>query len=351
MLGFNHVPATVPNLDSQIAETLRRYDVPGASIAVVRGAEIVWAGGIGSLEAGSDAKVHTDTRFQAASISKCVTALAALRLVEQGKVELDTPGVHPAYAVTLRQLLSNTAGVSTPGFDGYRRGAPIPTVAQILAGEPPANSPRVVIEAPPGTRYKYSGGGFVIAQEIVAGARGEPFATAMAKLVFAPLGMFHSTFEQPLPAGLSFKAATGHDARERPIEGKWHTYPELASGGLWTTAPDIARFVLAIQKAYDGVDGSLISTAMAREMLTPHSPVETTPDRFSCLGLFVSQRAGTFGHFGLNHGYRCRVRATKGVGCAIAIMTNSINGEAIYGPVQKLVDATFAPDSATALAA
>lgn len=149
----------MPTLDSQIAETLRRHGVPGASIAVVREAEIVWARGIGSLEAGSDAKVRADTRFQGASISKGLTAFAAVRLVEQGKVELDTPGVHRAYGVTLRQLLSHTAGVSTEGFHGYRCGEPIPTAAQILAGEPPANSPPVVIEALPGARYKYSGGG------------------------------------------------------------------------------------------------------------------------------------------------------------------------------------------------
>ena len=161
--------------------------------------------------------------------------------------------------------------------------------------------------------------------------------------------MIHSTFEQPLPERLSFNAASGHDAQSRPIEGKWHTYPELASGGLWSTASDIARFVIAIQKAYDGIDESLISTAMAREMLSPHSPAEITSDLFSCLGVFVSQRASTFGHFGQNHGYRCCARATKGVGCAIAIMTNSITSEAIYGPVQELVGATFAPESAAAV--
>ena len=341
----------MPTLESRIAETLRRCGVPGASIAVVSGTEIVWARGIGTLEAGSERKVRTDTLFQAASLSKCVTAFAALRLVEQGRLELDRPGVHPGYAVTLRQLLSHTAGISTEGFDGYARGSTVPTIEQILAGEPPANSAPVVIEARPGTRYKYSGGGYILVQEIVAAAAGEPFASAMTKLVFAPLGMVHSTFAQPLPEKLSFNAATGHDVQSRPIEGKWHTYPELASGGLWSTASDIARFVLAIQQAYDGIDETLISSAIARDMLSPHSPGEVTPDFFACLGLFVSQRAGTFGHFGLNRGYRCRARGTKGIGCGIAILTNSMTGDAIYAPVQKLMDAAFAPSSVEALAA
>src|SRR6185503_1247608 len=127
-------------LESQIAATLRDHGVPGASIAVVCDTEIVWARGLGSIEAYSDLTMRTDTLFQAASISKCVAALGALRLAEEGKLELDTPGAYPGYAVTLRQLLSHTAGLSTEGFDGYVRGHPIPTIAQILSGEPPANS-------------------------------------------------------------------------------------------------------------------------------------------------------------------------------------------------------------------
>ena len=144
----------------------------------------MWARGIGSLEAGSDAKVHADTRFQGASIRKCVTALAALRLVEQSKVELDTPGIHPAYAVTLRQLLSHTAGVSTAGFHGYRCGDPIPTVEQILAGEPPANSRPGRDRSPSRCTVQVFGRGLHHRAEIVAAASGEPFATAMAKARF-----------------------------------------------------------------------------------------------------------------------------------------------------------------------
>lgn len=331
------------SLESQVAATLRAHGVPGASIAVIRGAEIVWARGIGSIEAGSDLEVRTDTLFQAASISKCVTALAVLRLVEQGQLDLDTPGAYPGYSVTLRQILSHTAGLSAEGFDGYARGHAIPTIPQILAGEPPTNSPPVVIEACPGAQYKYSGGGYVLVQEIVAAASGESFVAAMAKLVLLPLGMVHSTFEQPLPEQLASNAATGHDAQSRPIEGRWHTYPELASGGLWTTASDLARFALAIQKAYAGIDQTIISMAMARDMLSPQANAEVKPDRFAGLGVFMSQRAGRFGHVGLNLGYGSRFLATKGIGRGIAIMTNSANGERVLNRVEELVDAEFVP--------
>ena len=325
----------------QIAATLREYGVPGASIAVLRGTEIVWARGIGVIEAGSDVEVRTDTLFQAASISKCVAALAMLRLVEQGKAGLDTVGAYPGYAVTLRQILSHTAGISPEGFDGYPRGDPLPTVAQILAGAPPANSPPVLIEAPPGAHYKYSGGGYVLVQEIVEAASGESFASAMANLVLSPLGMAHSTFEQPLPEELAVNAATGHDAQSRPLQGKWHTYPELASGGLWTTPSDLLRFALAIQKAYDGIDETVISTAMAHDMLRPQDRAQVKRDRFAGLGVFMSESAGRFGHVGINRSYRSRFLATKGIGHGIAIMTNSPNGERILNTVDRLVDEEF----------
>ena len=325
----------------RIAATLRRCGVPGASIALLRGTEIVWARGIGTIEAGSDAQVLTDTLFQAASISKCVTALAVLRLVEQGKVDLDTVGAYPGYAVTLRQLLSHTAGVSVEGFEGYSRGSPLPTIAQILAGEPPANSPPIVIVNSPGTQYRYSGGGYVLVQEIIEAASGEAFANAMAKLVLLPLGMTDSSFEQPLPEALASNAAAGHDVRSRPLEGKWRTYPEAASGGLWTTPSDLLRFALAVQQAYDGVDETVISTATARDMLTPQHRAVVKRDRFAGLGVFMSERAGRFGHTGINRSYRSRFLATKGIGQGIAIMTNSSNGERIFNPVERYVDAEF----------
>ena len=327
----------------RIAAILRECGVPGAGIALLRGTEIVWARGIGVIEAGSEAEVRTDTLFQAASISKCITALAVLRLVEQGKLDLDTVGAYPGYAVTLRQLLSHTAGVSPEGFDGYPRGAPLPTVAQILAGSPPANSPAVVVENAPGAEYRYSGGGYVLVQEIVEAASGESFANAMSKLVLLPLGMSDSTFEQPLPEALAYRAATGHDAQSQPLDGKWHTYPEAASGGLWTTPSDLLRFALAIQKAYDGVDQTVISTPTARDMLSPQRNAVVKRDRFAGLGVFMSQRAGRFGHVGINRSYRSRFLATKGIGHGIAIMTNSPNGERIFNTVEQRVDAEFIP--------
>jgi len=170
-------------------------------------------------------------------------------------------------------------------------------------------------------------------------ATGMPFAQAMSKLVLAPLGMKDSTFEQPLPASRFAQAASGHNSRGRPVPSKWHVYPELAAAGLWTTAPDLARYLIAIQKAYAGQAGALIGRDTAHEMLRAQS--KDGPG----LGLYVygDDATGSFVHDGSNNGFRSRILATKAAGGrALVILTNSNDGDNVFKPVQELVDAAFA---------
>lgn len=332
-------------LESAIAAALRAQGVPGASIAVTIDDRIVWARGIGVAENGGDRAVRLNTLFQAASISKPVAALATLRLVQDRRLSLDAPVARylknelvPAQnAVTLRQLLSHTSGLSVHGFAGYQRGAPVPELAQILSGRVPANSAPVILEGRPGAQFKYSGGGYVLVQQLIVDATGDLFPKAMATLVLSPLAMADSTYEQPLPKLLSSNAATGHDPNSRPVTGKWNTYPEMAAAGLWTTASDLARYVLAVQKAYSGRSGALIEREIAREMLT--SQIQGGPG----LGLFVSgdDPNSVFFHSGINNGYRCMITATKSVGRGLVIMTNSDNGDRAYQAIQQLVKTAF----------
>ena len=213
-------------LEADVAAVLRKHDIPGASIAVTIGGRIAWAKGFGVLEEGSSQPVQANTLFEAASVSKAITALGALRLVESRKLALDVPIANYSRTlklpgqdvITLRQLLSHTSGLSTRGFPGYPRGiVALPTVEQILAGKPPANSKPVILEGQPGKQYSYSGGGYTVVQQLIMDATGKPFAEAMSKLVLVPLGMKDSTFEQPLPASRFAQAATGHNSRARPV--------------------------------------------------------------------------------------------------------------------------------------
>jgi len=198
---------------------MKRLNVPAVSIAVVHGGKIEWAKGYGLTRADGTA-VNADTLFQAASISKSITAMAALNLVEHGRLSLDAPirtelkswtlpqnsstSQHP---VTLRELLSNTAGTSVDGFDGYAAGQPIPTLTQILNGTKPANSAPIVVEAVPGSEFRYSGGGFTIVQQMMIDATGKPFPQIMKVIVLDPTGMRSSTYEQPIDPALLMKVA------------------------------------------------------------------------------------------------------------------------------------------------
>src|SRR5688572_26756285 len=154
-----------------LQERMAHHRVPGVGIAVINDGKLEWARGYGTLEAGGSAPVNAETLFQAASISKPVSALAVLRLIEAGKLQLDQDINEalktwkvPANSftaeekVTLRRVLSHTAGLTVHGFRGYAENEMVPSVGQILDGEKPSNSGAIRVDLKPGTRERYSGG-------------------------------------------------------------------------------------------------------------------------------------------------------------------------------------------------
>lgn len=249
-----------PRACQALADRMAAYHVPGVSIAVIHEGAIEWAKGFGVVEAGGD-PVTTETLFQAGSISKPVAAMAALHLVEQGKLSLDADvnqaltswtippsAAAPGAVVTLRELLSHAAGLTVHGFPGYAAGAAVPTLVQILDGVTPANTAPIRLEAVPGSRWKYSGGGYMVMQQLLLDVSQQPFPELLRDTVLAPIGMTHSTYEQPLPVELRVQAATPYKADGAPIEGGFHTYPEMAAAGLWTTPTDLARCAIEVQR-------------------------------------------------------------------------------------------------------
>ena len=208
---------------------------------------------------------RSEELFQAGSIAKCTTAYLALRLVGDGVLELDSPvnrslrswRIPDGDAVTLRQLLTHTAGIGVPFFPGYERTDKLPTMAQVLDGLPPTNTAAVRVETAAGD-FRYSGGGYVIVQQLIEDVTKLAFERIAHNLVFRPLAMTNSTFVQSLPANLARRVA-----RE-----DWHVYPEKSAAGLWTTPQDLAKFVSAIQKAAADRPSAL-ATDIARRMIMP----------------------------------------------------------------------------------
>ena len=271
-----------------LAARMAFYRLPGVSMAIFDNYRLAWARGYGLREAGQAAPVDSDTLFQAASISKTITAIIVMRLVEAGRLDLDedvnnylTSWQAPANAgwqprLTLRQLLSHSAGLTVPGFPGYYRQHELPTLTQILKGAEPANTPPVRVNAVPGVQFRYSGGGTTIVQQLLVDVTGQPFPELARELVLAPLGMDQSGFEQPLPLDRWDRAATGHRPGGQPVAGRWHVYPEMAAAGLWSTPTDLARLALDLQNTNAGRAGGILHRESVNQLLTP--PVDENID-------------------------------------------------------------------------
>jgi CubicO group peptidase (beta-lactamase class C family) len=303
--------ALADHVDDVITAQMKDRQIPGMAIAIIHDGKIVREQGFGYGDAEHNDPITPATLFQAASVSKPVAALGALHLVEQGKISLDEninsklrswripdnqfTKDHP---VTLRMILSHSGGLTVSGFGhGYPGGSPIPSLLQILDGKPPAYSAPVRVDQLPGSHWRYSGGGYLVMQQMIMDVTGKPFAEYMDDAVLRPFGMSSSTFVQPLPESFQQRAATAFSGSPpTALSGGWRVYPELAAGGLWTTAGDLARFYIGIQGSLSGTWNPVISQSMTRQMLTKQS------DDYG-LGFFLGENPCRFGHNGSNAGF------------------------------------------------
>ena len=341
------------HVESSLIRAMNEYNVPGISIAIFHQYSIIWSRAFGVLQAGGTVPVHPDTLFQACSISKAVTAVAVLRLVQNGTLDLDTDVNRylrtwkiPANdswqpTVTIRQLLSHTAGINVPWFYGYHRDQDIPSLEQVLAGEKPANTPGLRVTMLPGTRFRYSGGGYCVLQQLLCDVREQSFPNLMRELVLDPTEMAHSTYDQPLPERYWNNASRGHRASGKPLAGGWHTMPEMAAAGLWTTATDLARFSLDLQIALTGQASRLLSPEMVRLLLSPQ--VAREPDGFMGLGVWLEGRGANarFGHPGDNEGFACRWAALREGGMGVVILSNSDSGGELIDDVLHMIEQAY----------
>ena len=342
-----------PPLRLNLEKLMQLYKVPGVSVAVIDNFKIAWAKGYGVTEAGANTPVTVHTLFQAASISKPVSATGSLWLVEHGKLSLDenvnlkmkswqVPDNEftKDQKVTLRRLVSHSAGLTVHGFPGYAVGAPLPTVVQILNGEPPANTAPVRVETVPGTKYAYSGGGVTIEQRLVMDVTGKPFPQFMRETVLDKIGMTDSSYEQPLPPARAAMAATATHSDGTSVPGKWHIYPEMAAAGLWTTPTDLGKFAIEIAWSNQGKANHVLSESMTREMLRQQIATGSTDEGEGMgLGLFLGnyKNPAEFGHDGSNEGFRSLLVMFADSGKGVAIMVNSDNGVPVENAVLQSV--------------
>ena len=326
-----------------IDEALKLLNIPSASIALIDEGRIAFARAYGE-------DATPATVYQAASLSKFVAAIGAMRLVENGTLKLDedvndklTAWQVPSNAfdatnkVTLRGLLSMTGGIGVPGFLGYAVGSPLPTLTQILEGVSPANSPPVTVIAIPGSAYHYSGGGYEIAEALMQDATGKPFPQLMRELVLDPVGMIDSSFDQPPDAALTARATSGHFGDGAALPGRFHLFPEHAAAGLWSTPTDLAKLLVQLAHTWQGFSSIFLHRRTLEEILTrqnggPYGLGAAVAGDGASLVLMKR---------GQNIGYQGYLILYPATGQGMVVMTNSDNGSRLAEALIKRAAAAY----------
>lgn len=324
--------------DDKLSERMAYYKVKGLSIAVIKNYQIVWAKGYGWADEEEQRPVTTVTMFEPGSISKSISALGILKLTQEKKLDLNTDindylqswkfpydSLSGNKKITLKNLLSHTAGLSVHGFPGYNRKDNIPTLPQLLDGKKPANTGAVRSEFEAGLKFKYSGGGTTISQLLLSDVTHIPYDKFMAEQVLKPLGMDHSSYTQPPPVAQLKSMATGYHADGSMVEGKFHVYPEQGAAGLWTTPTDICKYIIETQLALEGKSSKVLNRELTALRLTPYL------DKSSALGVFIEERGGVryFQHGAANEGFRGMYYGSLEGGDGVAVFVNSDNHKII----------------------
>lgn len=254
-----------------------------------------------------------ESKFQAASISKLLTAMLALKLVEENKLSLNKDvnnylknfklknNKGKLIKVTLKELLSHTAGINVSGFPGYKSNVNVPSIKQILNGEKPCNTKKIFVKYKPGNKYSYSGGGYLIIQKVIEDITGKKFEDIMNAKIFRPLKMKNSDFK--LRKSKNFRI-----------------YPEKAAAGLWSTPKDMGKFLIEIQLSYLGKSNKILSKKMTKKFLRPITKIKRN---FIGLGLLIDKRKKNFFHTGHNYRFRNTLIGSIKKGDGLIVMVNT----------------------------
>lgn len=319
------------HLDALVPELMRAYDVPGVAIAIVLEGRVARSAAYGYADRERDLRLSVDAVFHTGSISKSVSAWGVMKLVEQGMLELDDPlpqhltdweipaTARQAQAITLRRALSHTAGVGLgPIGDGYPPDGVVPSLRQALTRD-------VRLVRDPGTAFGYSNPGFDLVELVVEQVSGRRFAAFMDDEVLGPLGMDDASFAWR--EEVRSRIPSGYDLTGAPVAP--FVYPTKASGGLFATVTDVARFVAAAMTGPASSGRGVLTETSARALVTPEVPIPgiygLVADGYG-LGHFVEELADgrrAVWHGGQGHGWMTHFHAVPEAGAGIVILTNS----------------------------
>lgn len=336
------------------------YNVPGLSLVILENGEFEAVESFGVLQSSADEKVSTGSSFSACSMSKFVTSVLILRLVDEGVLNLDEDvntmlstwkipfSDHlDESAVTLRLLLSHQGGFKDHDncFSEFKSSIGIPSMLDILSGKTPYQPNEVSVQYTPGSDFIYSDLGFCVIEQIVEDALDMPFKKALEDLVLNPLNMSHSTLNWDFSSAEHKRFACGHDMKGDVLKDKFPVYPYSAAAGLWSTPKDLGLLLLECFQALKGKSKLGISKKTALEMITPQGISQHTG-----LGVFLDQDDSKIeiSSFGWGIGFQCMMVAYPKSESGTVIMTNANLGihqlKGIIGELFKDISTVYGWD-------
>ena len=314
------------HMDERIPALMKLYGIPGCNIALVKDNEVVWTEGYGYADVSNRRALTVDTPMSVQSITKSVTAWGVMRLWEKGLIDVDAPVSqylkswqfpltdYRIEKITVRQLLSHTAGMPLGDFTNiYSPGEAMPSNRDVMSGE-------AVLMREPGTGFSYSNTGYNLLEILIEDVTGQSFSDYIRREVLLPLGMESAVFD--IDKAVTPYPPTGYNLKGEPVPV--YLYPSKASGGLFATAHDIARFAASGMQ-----ENPVLSIESINRMYKPESY------KIGIYGLVFE--AYGFGHYieklpngmvsvshgGQGNGIMTHMQAVPETGDAIVILTNS----------------------------
>ncbi|NND71515.1 MAG: serine hydrolase [Rhodothermales bacterium] len=320
----------VDQLDEIVPRLLDEYSVPGAAIALIENGEIIAMQGYGYADVQNGTPVTENTQFRLGSISKPFTAWALLKLAEDGLVNLDLPadtylerweipsGSFDASRVTIRRLLSHTAGTSVEYFDDYGPTETVPELVDLVSGAD-RDHHRVELVKPPGLQWLYSDGGYAILEMIVEDVTGSTFEEYVSEKILDGLKISSTGYSASRQLATSYNSVGTRLVEEQ--------YASKAASGLYSTLSDMAAFA-AMNLGATASDDFKTDVISEESLLLAQTPA---PDTRGGYGLGYSTRltlAGdaVVGHGAAAAGWHSNFAVLPARGQGIVILTNSSSG-------------------------
>jgi len=325
-------------LETEVPGLMEKLHIPGISVGIIHDNEITDIKNYGYANKKEHEVVQNNTHFQVGSISKSLTAWGVMKLVEQGKVELDAPVEQYLTKwelpdnkfdkkITIRQLLSHTSGLAEQNYTGYKEYEKLPTIEASLSGEAPyVRSLEIITE--PGSEFIYSGGGYTVLQLVVEEVTGTSFNEFMKEEILHPLGMVHSTFEWDEYSQM--KMAQGYNLFGYPQAERFYT--EKSAAGLYTTVEDLSNFVMgSIYKS----DGNNVLSLESLELMHTSEQINGQPIRYGLGHNMFTMLSGdlAISHNGTNVGWNSQYFVLPEKGEGIVILTNSERGNLLISAI------------------